>query len=76
MTDANVSTLLPENASRGAFLLGEQSSFDDSRPCQKYCVLLVEWSCSGMDIHDRSLETLSLVWTFSFEVDSVVGGTL
>jgi hypothetical protein len=41
MTDANVPTLLPEHASRGAFLLGEQSSFDDLWLFQKYCVPLV-----------------------------------
>jgi hypothetical protein len=42
MTDANVPTLLPEHASRGAFLLGEQSSFDDLWVFQKYCVPLVD----------------------------------
>jgi hypothetical protein len=37
---ANVPSLLLENASHGAFLLGEQSSFEDLQLCQKYFVLL------------------------------------
>jgi hypothetical protein len=60
MTDANVSTLLLENAFRGAFLLGEQSSFDHSRPCQKYRVLLVDSNSRSKG--GRGRDDMAITW--------------
>jgi hypothetical protein len=60
MTNANVSTLLLEHASRGAFLLEERSSFNHSRPRQKYCGLLVDSNSRSKG--ERGRDDMAITW--------------